>query len=99
MKRRQPMKNWHVMSKVGAALLERNRVRRQVHKEALVAREVEKDLAKVERHQPGWNHPKLGKLESPLTKPVFESVQGVEMDGNEDNDGVGSDGGGSAEED
>ncbi|KIK75272.1 hypothetical protein PAXRUDRAFT_19141 [Paxillus rubicundulus Ve08.2h10] len=70
-----------------------------VHKEALVAWEVEKDLEKVERRRPGWNHPKLGKLKSPLPKPMFESVQGVEMDRNEDNDGVGSDGSGSAEED
>ncbi|KIK75549.1 hypothetical protein PAXRUDRAFT_18897 [Paxillus rubicundulus Ve08.2h10] len=83
----------------GAAQLEHNRVQIQVHKEALVAWEVEKDLAKVERCRPGWNHPKLGKLESPLPKPMFESVQGVEMDGNEDNDGMGSDGGGSTEED
>ncbi|KIK75679.1 hypothetical protein PAXRUDRAFT_45727, partial [Paxillus rubicundulus Ve08.2h10] len=65
-----------VWKEVGAVWLEHNQVQRQVHKEALVAWEVEKDLAKVERRRPGWNHPKLGKLESALPKPMFESVQG-----------------------
>ncbi|KIK81509.1 hypothetical protein PAXRUDRAFT_155965, partial [Paxillus rubicundulus Ve08.2h10] len=88
-----------VWKETEAAWLECNRVQGQTHKEGLVAWEAEKDLAKAERHQPGWNQPKLGKLESLFPKPVLESVQGVEMDRNEDDGGVGSDGGGSAEED
>ncbi|KIK77797.1 hypothetical protein PAXRUDRAFT_165715, partial [Paxillus rubicundulus Ve08.2h10] len=67
---------------------------RQMYKDELVLWEVERDLAKVERCQTQWAQPKLGKLGSPLPKPVIESVHEPEADGDEngDNDGSESDG-------
>jgi len=52
------------------ARLERNRVQRQTYKDELALWEAERDLAKVERRRTRWAQPKLGKLESPLPKPV-----------------------------
>jgi hypothetical protein len=76
-----------------AARLERNRVRRQAYKDELVTWEAERDLAKAERRRTRWTQPKLGKLESPLPKPAFESVHGE--DGNGDDEcSVDSDDGG-----
>ncbi|KAF9220141.1 hypothetical protein BS17DRAFT_715329, partial [Gyrodon lividus] len=37
--------------------------------------------AKVEKRQPGWTRPKLGKLESPIPKPVADSTDGDEAEG------------------
>ncbi|KAF9227987.1 hypothetical protein BS17DRAFT_694532, partial [Gyrodon lividus] len=74
---------------------------RQVYKDELASWEAERDLAKVERRQTRWTQPKLGKLESPLPKPIVESVQKGDGlgDENHDNDeGIDSesDNGGSA---
>jgi len=75
--------------------LERNRVQRQTYKDELALWKVERDLAKVERRRTQWAQPKLGKLESPLPKPVIESTQelGVEGDDNGINNGSESDDG------
>ena len=77
------------------AQLERNQVRRQTYKDELALWEAERDLAKVERCRTRWAQPKLGKLESPLPKPVIESAQelGAEGDDNGINDGLESDDG------
>ncbi|KAI6041987.1 hypothetical protein EDC04DRAFT_2892503 [Pisolithus marmoratus] len=64
---------------------ERNKARKLAYKVELTTWEVERDAAKLLRWQPCWKQPKLGKLEPPLPKPVFESVEREEVDGNKDN--------------
>ncbi|KAI6019098.1 hypothetical protein EDC04DRAFT_2576127 [Pisolithus marmoratus] len=63
---------------------ERNKARKLAYKVELATWEVERDAAKLLRRQPCWKQPKLGKLEPPLPKPVFESAEREEVDGNKD---------------
>ncbi|KAI6162811.1 hypothetical protein EDD17DRAFT_1507684 [Pisolithus thermaeus] len=73
---------------------EHNKVQRQEYKVELTAWVVERDAAKLEKRQPRWGQPKLGKLEPPLPKPVFERIEGEDVGGSKgEGDEGGSDGG------
>ncbi|KIJ64738.1 hypothetical protein HYDPIDRAFT_111330 [Hydnomerulius pinastri MD-312] len=55
--------------------------------------------AKDEGRRPGWARPKLGKLESPIPKPVVDSPEGEEAgrNGDENEDESNEDDAGSGE--
>ncbi|KAG2060564.1 hypothetical protein BDR06DRAFT_872059 [Suillus hirtellus] len=57
-----------------AKWLERNEAHRQVYKEELTQWEAEQTKAKMEKWCPMWVKPKLGKLKTPLPKPMIIHV-------------------------
>ncbi|KAF9225130.1 hypothetical protein BS17DRAFT_807511 [Gyrodon lividus] len=61
--------------------LERNNSRREAYHHELGLWTAECARAKVEKRRPGWTRPKLGKLESPIPKPVADSTDGDEAEG------------------
>ncbi|KAF9233925.1 hypothetical protein BU15DRAFT_90164 [Melanogaster broomeanus] len=75
--------------------LERNSSRREAYHHELALWTEECVRAKVEKRRPGWARPKLGKLESPIPKPVVDSADGDEAEGDngeEDNENHGNNG-------
>ncbi|KAI6017782.1 hypothetical protein BKA83DRAFT_17153 [Pisolithus microcarpus] len=74
---------------------EHNKVQRQEYKVELAAWVVERDAAKLEKQQPHWGQPKLGKLEPLLPKPVFERIEGEDVGGSKGEGNEGRSNGGS----
>ncbi|KAF9220160.1 hypothetical protein BS17DRAFT_787995 [Gyrodon lividus] len=77
--------------------LERNNYHQEAYHHKLGLWTAECARVKVEKRQPGWTRPKLGKLESPIPKPVADSTDGDEAEG--DNGEVDDENNGNNEDD